>query len=259
MADWRDRFRSWLYESSDLIQITDSNGHFHYANRIWCCVLGYNQAELTELSFFDILHPDDRDLVLMAFQTVQASGNPCDLTVSLLTKAGEAIAVTGCISAQPAVDRPLEFWTRWCCIDETVELAQLQRTNHELQTALAELQIVEEELRVHEEELRQSNEQLMTAIHVAQRELHRYEDLFNFAPHGYLVTNTNGVIQEANQSIATLLGVCQDSLLGKPLAIYIDAAERSHFVSISPSCRPSRRSRCVNSPWHRETGIPFLP
>jgi PAS domain S-box-containing protein len=231
MAGWSDRFRSWLHEASDLIQITTSDGRLCYANLAWCGVLGYSLAEIAELSFFDILHPSDRDRALTAFQTVQASGNHCDLNVSLLTKAGESIAVTGCISAQPSVDRVLEFWTRWCCVNEACHLTELQRTNQELQEALAELQIIEAELQMREEELHESCQQLEAAIQVAELERHRYEDLFNFAPDAYLVTDTSGVIQEANQAAATLLGVRQNFLLGKPLATYIDTAEKSRFYT----------------------------
>lgn len=51
-------------------------------------------------------------------------------------------------------------------------------------------------------------------------EQQRYQDLFEFAPDGYLVTDINGVIQEANRAVAQLLNVSQKFLVGKPLYIF---------------------------------------
>src|SRR5437868_14628682 len=67
----------------------------------------------------------------------------------------------------------------------------IQRSIEELHTAL-------EELRVAEEELREQNEHLYAAHESVALERQRYQELFNFAPDGYLVTATSGVIQEAN-------------------------------------------------------------
>jgi PAS domain S-box-containing protein len=95
--------------------------------------------------------------------------------------------------------------------------------------ALEELQTSLEELRVAEEELHAQNEEL-AAVHAeveAQRQ--RYLDLFEFAPDGYLVTDMNGVIREANRAAASLLGAATESLLGKPLAAFIPPPERPDF------------------------------
>jgi PAS domain-containing protein len=62
-----------------------------------------------------------------------------------------------------------------------------------------ELSQVLEELRATEETLREQNIYL-------EQERRKYQDLFNFAPDGYLVTDTAGVIQSANQTISKLLG-----------------------------------------------------
>ncbi|HLL48835.1 MAG TPA: PAS domain S-box protein [Longimicrobiaceae bacterium] len=93
---------------------------------------------------------------------------------------------------------------------------------HELQTALEELQVSEEELRQQNETLAESREQLE-----AQRE--RYRDLFHFAPDAYLVTDADGVVREANRAAASLLGVGESALAGKPLAVFVDARSRRDF------------------------------
>lgn len=86
--------------------------------------------------------------------------------------------------------------------------------------AFDEFQTTLEELLVAEEELRAANEDMAAAREAVEIERQRYQDLFEFAPDGYLVTDTNGVIQEANCAVAQLLNVSQKFLVGKPLYIF---------------------------------------
>src|SRR5262245_42294124 len=64
--------------------------------------------------------------------------------------------------------------------------------------ALEDLRTALEEVHVTAEELRLQNEILATTHALAEAERQRYQELFDFAPHGYLVTSPTGFIQEAN-------------------------------------------------------------
>jgi PAS domain S-box-containing protein len=86
-----------------------------------------------------------------------------------------------------------------------------------------ELDVTLEELRTAEEELRTQNEQLAAAHDVIAAERQRYHDLFNLAPDGYLVTDANGVIREANLAATELLGRSRRSLIGKPVRVFVHA------------------------------------
>src|SRR5262249_55522464 len=55
-----------------------------------------------------------------------------------------------------------------------------------------------EELGVAEEKLKQKNEELILLAAELEAEHRRYQDLFEFAPDGYLVTDRHGKILEAN-------------------------------------------------------------
>src|SRR4029077_13217635 len=55
-----------------------------------------------------------------------------------------------------------------------------------------EFQTTLEELRVAEEELRQQNEELIATRHLIENERQRYQELFEFAPDAYLVTDMAG-------------------------------------------------------------------
>jgi PAS domain S-box-containing protein len=89
-----------------------------------------------------------------------------------------------------------------------------------------------EELRVAEEELRQQNEQL-AATHLAlDGERRRYQELFEFAPDAYLVTDPSGIVRQANRSASSLLRVAPKFLTGKALAAYIAPEDRSEFRAL---------------------------
>lgn len=98
-------------------------------------------------------------------------------------------------------------------------------------TAFKELGIVSEELQVALEELQQQNEELRLAQLATEAQRQKYQELFEFAPNGYLVTDDQGIIQEANCIAANILNVPQRFLVGKPLIIFI-AEEKRQLLHI---------------------------
>src|SRR6266849_3825008 len=64
---------------------------------------------------------------------------------------------------------------------------------------------------------------------MVETERQRYQDLFEFVPDGYLVTDAEGTIREANRAAAALLNIPQESLPGQPLVGFIPAEERGAF------------------------------
>ncbi len=117
--------------------------------------------------------------------------------------------------------------------------AQEERTEE----TLTELRIALEELRVAEEELRQQNEELLLTRAAVDAERRRYQDLFEAAPEGYLVTDGNGTIREANQTAASLLNIESRFLIGKPLLLYIAESDRLAFQKRLTQILVSRRTQ----------------
>ncbi|RCJ15305.1 histidine kinase [Nostoc sp. ATCC 43529] len=107
---------------------------------------------------------------------------------------------------------------------------EIMQVNQQLELAL-------EEFRTAQEELRQQNEELLAARELVELERRRYQDLFDFAPDGYLVTNTAGVIQEVNHAAATLLAVPQEYLLNKPLLLFVAQEDRQTFITRLNNCQ----------------------
>jgi PAS domain S-box-containing protein len=86
-----------------------------------------------------------------------------------------------------------------------------------------------EELRVADEELHQQQEALLRAREIAEVERGRYQELFEFAPGAYLVTDAHGAIQDANRAASTLFNRRHAYLLGKPLTMFIVLDNHSGF------------------------------
>ncbi|HEY9601680.1 MAG TPA: GAF domain-containing protein, partial [Allocoleopsis sp.] len=108
--------------------------------------------------------------------------------------------------------------------------ALLYQANRELQQYATQLEAANQGVEITLEELRQGNEELMVAHQDTEWQQQRYQDLFNFAPDAYLVTNAWGMIQQANQAARRLLGASHDiQILGKPLSQFVPLDERRVF------------------------------
>lgn len=99
-----------------------------------------------------------------------------------------------------------------------------------------------EELQIHQVELTQQNEALQQTQTELERLRTRYYDLYEQAPVGYCTVTDKGIIQEANRTATTLLGLSRYELVGRPLSRFIRAQDkvtdfmhrRALFVSGDP-------------------------
>lgn len=94
--------------------------------------------------------------------------------------------------------------------------------NREVQAYLAEIALMGEELN-------QQNTQLEEAHVLLEGERQRYQDLFEFAPDGYLVTDVLGNVEEANEAMVTLLGIDRNQFVGRSLSQFILTSEQGVF------------------------------
>jgi two-component system, chemotaxis family, CheB/CheR fusion protein len=90
---------------------------------------------------------------------------------------------------------------------------------------IEELQIVDEELKQRETELERATESIL-------RERTRYQNLFALAPDAYLLTDSEGVLIEANARAEELFELSAALLRGKPLVTFIASKrQRGSFRS----------------------------
>ena len=94
--------------------------------------------------------------------------------------------------------------------------------NLPLESLLHELQVHQIELEMQNEELRESQ----IALDIVRA---RYFDLYDLAPIGYLTLNAHGSIQQANLTVANLLGMTRGALLKQPLSKLILKADQDIY------------------------------
>lgn len=93
----------------------------------------------------------------------------------------------------------------------------LQKPTFKLNFTPEKVVQVFKELITEDKTLRRQNDELLFAYQTLEVGYQRYWELFNFAPDGYLVTDTSGVIREANQTILSMLSARQNDLVGKSI------------------------------------------
>jgi diguanylate cyclase (GGDEF)-like protein/PAS domain S-box-containing protein len=85
------------------------------------------------------------------------------------------------------------------------------------------------ELQVQQIELEMQNEALREARDAEDLALHRYTELFDFAPIGYLILDRNSTITQVNLRGANLLELERLNLVGRRFLIYVNLKHRVMF------------------------------
>jgi PAS domain S-box-containing protein len=106
-----------------------------------------------------------------------------------------------------------------------------------LPKAFEELELALEELQTVEAELHQQQLQLLDTREHLEAERQTYQDLFQFAPVGYLLTSPEGIIRRANQAAATLFESIEKFMIGRSLSLYVPEGERRAFRRVVAQLR----------------------
>ncbi|WP_236860291.1 hybrid sensor histidine kinase/response regulator [Candidatus Formimonas warabiya] len=109
-------------------------------------------------------------------------------------------------------------------------LSQYDLPSQELTSKLlSELNSALHELQATTAELLEQNGEMAASRQTLEEERCRYQELFEFAPDGYLVTDMEGIILEANSAAANLFKVSRSWLIGKPLVVFVCREEHFSF------------------------------
>jgi PAS domain S-box-containing protein len=110
---------------------------------------------------------------------------------------------------------------------------------NELSTTLEELEVMHEELEAQNEEIELSRQE-------AVNQGKRYQDLFEFAPDAYVITDRYLKILEATQATCELLKVRPDFIIGRLLITFVCMKDRRTFRSIAGSLEhPTHFETCL--------------
>jgi signal transduction histidine kinase/ActR/RegA family two-component response regulator len=85
------------------------------------------------------------------------------------------------------------------------------------------------ELEVHQAELEIQNEELRSARADTEAALARYTELFDFAPIGYAILSSDGVIREVNHAGARVLREPRSRIVGATFAAFVSASGYAAF------------------------------
>lgn len=86
------------------------------------------------------------------------------------------------------------------------------------------------ELQVHQIELEMQNDELRKAQTEIEKSRHKYSDLYDFAPVGYVTLDEKGVIEEINLTGAKMLGTDRTFLIGKPFITFLRRTDLKIFM-----------------------------
>jgi PAS domain S-box-containing protein len=87
-----------------------------------------------------------------------------------------------------------------------------------------------ERMQMAVEELQKRNQELAAVRFAASAQSQRYQELFEFVPDAYWLTDINGTIQEANRAAGNLLNISPRFLIGKPLSVFVKPQELKEFL-----------------------------
>jgi PAS domain S-box-containing protein len=96
------------------------------------------------------------------------------------------------------------------------------------------------ELRVHQIELKMQNEELRRIQEELEEARDRYSHLFDFAPVGYLTVNEKGIVEGANLTFATLMGMERSAVVGKPFSRFVQREDQDVYYLNSQRLLESR-------------------
>ncbi len=113
------------------------------------------------------------------------------------------------------------------------------------------------ELQVHQVELEMQNKELRRAQQELEASRDRYVDLYDFGPVGYLTLSEQGMVLEANLTLATLLGVARADLLKQPLSRFIVAEDQDIYYLHRQQLFDTREPQVCELRMVRKDSAPF--
>ena len=122
--------------------------------------------------------------------------------------------------------------------------SKVGRTDPFLEQALAELSTALAELDVAADEIGTQADQVAEVRWKLERERRRYEELFEFAPAGLLVTDRHGNVLDANRAALELFGFERAHLRGKAVPV-LAAEEQRAAIRLMLAALGDGRSRFV--------------
>jgi len=98
-----DRLQDLFNSTNDMIQsVRLSDAHFEFVNRAWLRLLGYGQADLCSLSFFDVIHPETAPICRRLIEEMRSGSllNSTTIELTFITKDRNDVIVEGSLNCR---------------------------------------------------------------------------------------------------------------------------------------------------------------
>ncbi len=168
--------------------------------------LGWTLDELRQMTFLEVLHPDDRARAEDAFRQALVNGEFLGLVVGIQTAAGKAKMIEVNAGARYGADQRVSHLR--CHVSDVTEKVHAER-----------------ELRLRTIALTQVNEQLRKINRELVELKDRYTDLYENAPAMYFTLDQRGDVVECNETLLTALERRREDLIGQSLDRFLDDSE----------------------------------
>ncbi len=99
------------------------------------------------------------------------------------------------------------------------------------------------ELRVHQIELKMQNEELRRIQGELEKARDQYSHLYDFSPVGYVTLTETGIIHEANLTLASMLGVERNVLVGTPFSRFVLRDDQDIFYKLRHRLLETKKSQ----------------
>jgi PAS domain S-box-containing protein len=113
------------------------------------------------------------------------------------------------------------------------------------------------ELQVQQVELEMQNEALRGAQAALEVARDRYQDLYDFAPVGYLTVGMGGLIEEANLTCASMLGEVRSNVVGRSFAAFVAPEDSDRWELAFRSIMEKGGKQICDVKLRRKDGSPF--
>jgi len=153
-----EKYRDLCENASDMIQCTTPSGLITYTNRAWRQTMGYSEAEISNLSLFEIAPHDYKDYWLEVLHQAISGEQPYNVDSILISNSGNRINVQGTINCRFVDGKPV--YTRGILRNVT----KLKQERADREAALEQINEIENRLE-------QSKREFEEFIHIASHDL----------------------------------------------------------------------------------------
>ena len=99
LMESEERYRDLFENATDLIQSITPDGGFVYVNRAWKDVLGYSDKEISQITLWDIIHPDSLTHCQEVFNKVIAGETIKNVEATIIAKTGDIFLLKATLAA----------------------------------------------------------------------------------------------------------------------------------------------------------------